>query len=56
MSEGLDERPRCPDHPDKRPVNARKPATLIRRWVCLVCGRELGEAPEQPGDDEWEAG
>lgn len=49
-----EERPRCPDHPDRRPANARNVAKGKREYVCLTCGRVLGDAPDE-GHGRWEA-
>ena len=37
-------RPVCPDHPDSRALKARIPTTTRARWVCLKCGKNLGDA------------
>jgi len=49
----LPERPTCPNHPAQRPTNARNVAKGKREYICGVCGRVLGDAPDE-GQGEWE--
>jgi hypothetical protein len=46
------EKPKCPEHPNATVVSAK--GVGRRDWLCLVCGKLLGEAPEQPDDHQRE--
>jgi hypothetical protein len=46
-------RPKCPEHPEVRVSSAHVPGSDRRVWVCLRCGKKLGDAgPYSP--PEWE--
>lgn len=45
-------KPKCPEHPDSPVLAARKPGEDRKQWVCLTCGKLLGDAG--PRDDDWE--
>lgn len=46
------DKPVCPKHPKGTVYDAKVPGTDgTRRWVCLVCGDKLGDAPWRK--DEW---
>ena len=36
--------PKCPDHPDSTIMKASKAGTMRAVWVCLTCGKHLGDA------------
>lgn len=49
-----DAKPACPDHPKAAVLAARKPGETRRQWICLDCGKQLGDAgPAETG--EWES-
>lgn len=49
----MTERPTCPDHPQQRSSNARNVAKGKREYICVVCCRVLGDAPDE-GQGRWE--
>lgn len=49
----MTERPTCPEHPQMRPVNSRNVAKDKREYICVVCARVLGDAPDE-GQGLWE--
>lgn len=46
------EKPKCPEHPNTGVSNAKQVSTGNRVWICLMCGKNLGEAP--PHEPTWE--
>ena len=38
------EKPKCPEHPNSSIIKASIAATNRSVWVCLVCGKRLGDA------------
>lgn len=38
------DKPKCPDHPTGTIIRASLSGTLRSVWVCLVCGKKLGDA------------
>jgi hypothetical protein len=48
----MTEKPKCPDHPQAAVLAARKPGDDRKQWVCMECGKRLGDAG--PHDDGWE--
>ena len=40
----ITEDPKCPEHPDGHVMKASIAATYRSVWVCLVCGKKLGDA------------
>ena len=43
----MDEKPKCPDHPDAAVTSARYGASDDCVWVCLKCGKSIGPAPSR---------
>ena len=38
------DKPKCPDHPEGKVMKASKAGTMESIWVCLTCGKRLGDA------------
>ncbi len=46
-------KPKCPDHPEASVLAARKPGEDTKQWLCMACGKRLGDAG--PADNAgWE--
>ena len=44
MPEEISAKPICPDHPEGTVTKASLAGTLRSVWVCLICGKRLGDA------------